>query len=171
MEQDQAQSMPHGVPATQYATPDMQAQAMPVQEGPFALGLAADAGRASNIAWTTIPPMHPLSGPLVQMFKVRGAVRTLIKLRCCAFGRSPEPGLWATAQALPEWPPAGSISPGQALCLALRAPSGRRRCPEHIPTAGRNFHALLTSYRQPVSSVVQSVKRQTIGSAALWSHA
>ena len=71
MEQDQGQPLPSGAPSTQYAAPDLQPQAMPVQEGPFALGLAADAGRASNIAWTTIPPMHPLSGPLVQMFKVR----------------------------------------------------------------------------------------------------
>ena len=71
MEQDQGQALPPGAPSTQYAAPDLQPQAMPVQEGPFALGLAADAGRASNIAWTTIPPMHPLSGPLVQMFKVR----------------------------------------------------------------------------------------------------
>ncbi|CAK0783742.1 hypothetical protein CVIRNUC_006941 [Coccomyxa viridis] len=69
MEQDQGQSLPPGISSAQYAAPDMQAQPMPVQEGPFALGLAADAGRASNIAWTTIPPMHPLSGPLVQMFK------------------------------------------------------------------------------------------------------
>ena len=104
MEQDQGQALPPGVTPAQYGTPDMQPQAMPVQEGPFALGLAAEAGRASNIAWTTIPPMHPLSGPLVQMFKVCSPPYVPIQPRYTAFHRSPEPGLWAVAQPCPSGP-------------------------------------------------------------------
>ena len=111
MEQDQVQALPPGAPSTQYAASDLQPQAMPVQEGPFALGLAADAGRASNIAWTTIPPMHPLSGPLVQMFKVCRPLYIPLQLARRALRRSPEPALWAVAQALPKRPPAVAIEP------------------------------------------------------------
>ena len=100
MEQDQGQSLPPGISSAQYAAPDMQAQPMPVQEGPFALGLAADAGRASNIAWTTIPPMHPLSGPLVQMFKVRRPSHGYTGCRASASVRSPEPGAVGSCPSL-----------------------------------------------------------------------
>ena len=100
MEQDQGQSLPQGISTAQYAAQDMQAQPMPVQEGPFALGLAADAGRASNIAWTTIPPMHPLSGPLVQMFKVRRPSHGSTGCRASAIERSPEPGAVGSCPSL-----------------------------------------------------------------------
>ena len=100
MEQDQGQSLPPGISSAQYAAPDMQAQPMPVQEGPFALGLAADAGRASNIAWTTIPPMHPLSGPLVQMFKVRWPSHGSTGCPASAIVRSPEPGAVGSCPSL-----------------------------------------------------------------------
>jgi hypothetical protein len=154
MEQDQGQSLPPGVAATQYASVDMQPQPMPVQEGPFALGLAADAGRASNIAWTTIPPMHPLSGGVVQMFKVCAASCVPRQPRCRAIRESPEPGLWAVAQALPEWPLAWRISRRKALGWCLPALSDRRRSAERCrPTEGV-CQALLTSFRRPVSFVL-----------------
>ena len=121
MEQDQGQSLPQGISTAQYAAPDMQAQPMPVQEGPFALGLAADAGRASNIAWTTIPPMHPLSGPLVQMFKVRRPSHDFTGRRASALMRSPEPGAVGSCPSLAQVATLGTCGTWQRFHMALPA--------------------------------------------------
>ena len=62
---------------------------------------------------------------------------------------SPEPGLWAVAQALPEWPPAVAIETCWPLRLSSLAFTNRRRGAERFRTPRRGFQALLTLHFAP----------------------